>query len=95
MAKGTTSSYPSLFQPCLGCYKDNTFSPSVDPSVSSKFCKARPVSYALRAKVDAELDRLQAEIIITPIKYSDWASAICEAGWRCVAGWPNKDLGQL
>ena len=29
-----------------------------------------------QARVDAELDRLQAEGIITPIKYSDWAAAI-------------------
>ena len=61
-----TSSYPELFSPGLGCLKDRTFSIEVDKSISPKFCKARTVPYALRSKVDLELDRLTNEGIISP-----------------------------
>ena len=68
--------FPSLFAPGLGCYKDATFSLQVDPTVPPKYCKSRPVPYALRAKVDAELERLVAEGIISPVAHSDWAAAV-------------------
>lgn len=40
------------------------------------FMRARPVPFALRSKIDAELDRLEAQGFYTPIKHSRWASAI-------------------
>ena len=48
----------------------------VDPSVPPKFCKARSVPYALRDKVDQELDRLVAEGILEPVQYAEWAAPI-------------------
>ena len=42
----------------------------------SKFYKACPVPLALQQRVSAELDHLQAEGIICPIKVSDWAMAV-------------------
>ena len=44
-----------------------------------KFCKARTVPYAMRERVEAELDRLEAESIIEAVRYSDcspWATPI-------------------
>ena len=42
---------------------------------SPKFCKARPVPYTIRPKVEIELMRLEREDIIQ-VKFSDWATAI-------------------
>jgi hypothetical protein len=68
--------FRQLFSPGLGCYKDAEFSLSVDPSVPSKYCKSRPLPYAIRPKVDVELDRMQSENIIYPVAHSNWAAAI-------------------
>ena len=68
--------FPSLFSPGLGCYTGGTFSFVIDPTVTPKYCKSRPVPYALRSKVDQELDRLLAEKIIEPVSHADWAAAI-------------------
>ena len=38
--------------------------------------KARPVPYALKAKVELELDRLQSEGILSPVEFSEWAAPI-------------------
>ena len=36
--------------------------------------KARLVPYALKAKVEKELDRLQSEGITSPVEFTEWAS---------------------
>ena len=66
--------FPDLFSQGLGCYKGETFSIEVDPTVEPKFCKARPVPYAMRNMVDNELDRLIAEGIIEPVNHCRWAA---------------------
>ena len=68
--------YPDLFSEGLGCYKGHQFAIEVDPTVPPKFCKARPVPYALRAKVDHEIDRLLQEGIISPVTNSPWAAPV-------------------
>ena len=68
--------FPELFSEGLGCFKDRQFSIEVDPTVSPKFCKARPVPYAVREKIDKEIDRLLKEGIITPVTSSPWAAPI-------------------
>ena len=43
---------------------------------SKFFCKARPVLYALRSHVEAELERLVQHKITEPISFSDWVAPI-------------------
>ena len=43
---------------------------------SKFFCKARPVLYALRSHVEAELERLVQHKITKPISFSDWVAPI-------------------
>ena len=48
----------------------------VDPDVQSRFLKACPVPYALRVKVEKELDKLEEEGVIVPVQHSDWEAPI-------------------
>ena len=41
-----------------------------------RFCKARTVPYALKGKIEIELDRLVKQGVIEPISFSDWAAPI-------------------
>ena len=41
-----------------------------------KLCKARSVSFALKATIDRELDRLESEGILEKVSYSEWAAPI-------------------
>ena len=65
-----------VFEETMGLLKDFRVNIPVDSSVAPKFCKARPVPYALKEKIDIELDRLVQEGIYEPVEYSRWAAPI-------------------
>ena len=48
----------------------------VDPDTPPRFNPARSVPFALRDKVDMELERLQKEGTIEPVEFTEWASPI-------------------
>ena len=48
----------------------------LDLTAQPHFCKARTVPYALKGKIEKELDHLVKQGVIEPICYSDWAVLI-------------------
>ena len=65
-----------LFQPGLGTLKGSEAKIYVDPEAKPRFCKARPLPYAIRQMVEKELERLEKEGIIEPVQYADWAAPV-------------------
>lgn len=68
--------HPDVFKEELGMLRGTTAKIQLNPSAQPKFYRARPVPYALRAKVEHELDRLEKDGVITPVQFADWAAPI-------------------
>ena len=67
-------SFAGVFEDKLGTLQGEKVSIHIDFSVPPKFCKARSLPYAMKEKVETELQRLQDQGIILPLKYSKWAA---------------------
>ena len=67
-------SYPEVFKPGLGTIKGFTAKLEMKSDAQPKFCKARPVPYALQEAVVAEYSRLVAEGIVEKVEFSEWAA---------------------
>lgn len=65
-----------LFTDGLGNMKGITAKLSLKTGSSPRFIKARPVPYALRPKVEMELDNLVNSGVLEPVCVSDWATPI-------------------
>ena len=65
-----------IFREELGKVKGVSTKIFLDPSARPRFCKPRTIPYALRTKVNKELERLEAAGVIEPIQFSDWAAPI-------------------
>ncbi|XP_044139657.1 uncharacterized protein K02A2.6-like [Bufo gargarizans] len=70
------SRFKEVFEDSLGTVKGKMAHLLLKPGATPRFCKARSVPFALRKKVEAELDHLLAEKIITKVDRSEWASPI-------------------
>ena len=68
--------FPDVFTSKLGTYSKGTFSLKLKDNSKPMFCKVRPVPYALRDKIEAELERLCRDGIIEAVNCSDWATPI-------------------
>ena len=68
--------HKQVFSDGLGTLKDNKVKFYLEDQTNPQFLKARPLPLSLRDKVAEELDRLQAEGIIVPTKFSKWAAPI-------------------
>ncbi|KAL3974523.1 interleukin 1 receptor-like 1 [Sarotherodon galilaeus] len=68
--------YADVFKNELGTLRGTTVKRCVDPFARPRFFKPRTVPYAMKAKVEAELERLQQLGVIEPIEFSDWAALI-------------------
>ena len=72
----TLQNFDEVFDDKLGELKGMEAKIDVDPWAQPRFCKARSVPFALKDKVEAELERLEREGIIEPIQSAEWAAPI-------------------
>ena len=70
------SRHDTVFCDELGQLKDATAKVYVDPDAPPRLCKARAVPYALRPKVEKELERLQQAGVIEPVQFAEWVAPI-------------------
>ncbi|KAL0810732.1 hypothetical protein ABMA28_010054 [Loxostege sticticalis] len=68
--------YKELFDGGLGRYNGGRASLRVRDDAVPVFHRARPVPFALRERVDAELDAMLRSDVIEPVDASDWASPL-------------------
>lgn len=68
--------HSELFTDGLGHMKGITAKLTIKPGSTPRFIKARPVPYALRPKVEKELDNLVNSGVLEPVAISDWATPI-------------------
>jgi len=75
-AEAIVFKYPEVFQEGLGTLKGTKGHIVVPTDAQPRYFKPRHLPYALRPKVDNELDRLEKEKTIEPVEFSDWAAPI-------------------
>ena len=74
--QGILDTYTTIFSSELGGLKGTNATIRVDPTAQPRFHKPRAVPYALKAKIEKELDRLIQQGVIEPIEFSEWAAPI-------------------
>ena len=68
--------YNEVFQEEIGTLKSMKAKLTLKEGSQPKFCKARPVPYALRPSAETELERLESIGILKKVKLRDWATPI-------------------
>ena len=68
--------YPDLWKSDLGQVKGLKAKINAPESMTPKFLKPRPVPYAIRDKVNEELQRSEKEGVIEPVQFAEWAAPI-------------------
>jgi len=68
--------FPEVFTDELGCLRDFKVKIPVPEGVEPKFCRARPVPYSMKSRLDEELDRLDAQGVWKRVQYSKWAAPL-------------------
>lgn len=70
------SRHEALFDGTLGRYTGGEARLCVREGAVPIFMRARPLPYALRSRVDAELDAMLAAGVVEPVDHSDWATPL-------------------
>lgn len=68
--------YSQVFKDELGTLKEIKATISVKTDATPRFHKSRPLPFAMKARVEEELQRLENENIISPVKHSEWAAPV-------------------
>ena len=72
----TLNKYSDVFREELGELKDTQVKIDINVPAQPRFYKHRNIAYALRERVESELERLEKQGVIEPVKYSEWAAPI-------------------
>lgn len=76
IVKQLTNQFPNVFSDNLGSFNKYKISLRLKPDAKPIFIKARPVPYALKDKINKELDRLLSLGILKPVEHSEYASPV-------------------
>ncbi|XP_054828347.1 uncharacterized protein K02A2.6-like [Eublepharis macularius] len=68
--------FPAVFDGALGNYTGQPVSFDLDPAVAPICLKPRRVPFALKPKIDEELDRLIEQGILEPVSHAKWETPI-------------------
>ena len=68
--------HEKLFRLGLGKLKGHKVRILVDPNAKPRFCKARTIPHAFKAKMEEELERLVKEGALEPVQFTEWAAPI-------------------
>ncbi|XP_022833967.1 uncharacterized protein K02A2.6-like [Spodoptera litura] len=68
--------FPELFKDALGEYKGPEVSLHLRTDATPRFLKARPVPFPLRKQVEEQLTQMINDGILTPVRYSKWATPL-------------------
>ncbi|XP_018360524.1 PREDICTED: uncharacterized protein K02A2.6-like [Trachymyrmex cornetzi] len=68
--------FPDIFEEKIGCVPEFLISLQLREGAKPIFHKGREIPYALREKVEKELDDLEAAGIISKVTLSDWGSPL-------------------
>ena len=68
--------YKEVFREGLGTFNKVEAKIKVVPDAQPRYFRPRPVPYALRDKIERELERLQSQNVIAPVQISEWAAPI-------------------
>ena len=72
----TLGKHKTVFQEGLGTVNPYRAKLRLRPTATPKFCKPRPIPFAIKEIVGKELDRLTRAGILEKVSHSDWASPI-------------------
>ncbi|RXN33535.1 putative protein K02A2.6-like protein [Labeo rohita] len=75
-AQQVLSRHEEVFKEELATLKGTTATLHVPNDASPRFYRPRSVPYALKTKVEEEINRLLRDKIISPVKYSEWAAPV-------------------
>ncbi|XP_058049000.1 uncharacterized protein K02A2.6-like, partial [Ahaetulla prasina] len=68
--------FAEVFEDRLGKYKGTPISFNLDPQVAPIRLKARRVPFALKPKIDREIDKLVSQGILVPVDHAKWETPI-------------------
>ena len=82
--------HTAVFKDELGRVRGTSAKLHVDTQTRPRFFKPRAVPYAMRGKVEQELEHLEKQGIIKPVDFSNWAAPIVPVlrkdGSVCICG---------
>ena len=77
--------FPEVFTDQLGLYKGDPIKLRLKENAQPKYCKPRPLPFTLKAKVEAELQRLVDSDVLCPVATTEYATPIVAVLKKCGA----------